>query len=77
MDGADDKQPKPLIDAFESYEWLLYQKLREADHLIGLMFKDASTFGVKTHVSQPFLQTKFYDMMEQIAEQRDVRTVVG
>lgn len=68
---------KALNDAYETYEWFLYEKLKEADHLVGLIFKEASTFGVTTDVTEKFLQEKFKDMMEQIAEQRDVRTVVG
>lgn len=76
-----DRKPKvtskALNDAFETYEVLLYQKLKEADHIVGLIFKEASLFGVTTDISEPFLQEKFKDMLEQIAEQRDVRTVVG
>ena len=76
-----DRKPKAkskaMTDAFETYEVLLFQKLKEADHIVGLIFKEASLFGVSTDISEPFLQQQFKDMMAQIAEQRDVRTVVG
>lgn len=61
-----------MTEAFESYEFLLFEKLEQVDHLICLIQKEAATFGVPEETRVIFMRDKLIDMIEQISEKRGV-----
>lgn len=59
-----------MVDVFESLEYSLFEYLEQADSVVQRMFYEMRTLGIPEEMALPYLQQKFTDMLEQIAEKR-------
>lgn len=62
---------KEMTEIFESFELKLYDKFKEADHVLCCISREASACQIPGEFRADFMQRKIVDMFEQIAEQRD------
>ncbi len=54
---------------YDSLDWNLYDHLRQADSIIRTMFTEMSLIGAGADKAVPFLQNKFIEIMQRIAEE--------
>ncbi|WP_339245223.1 hypothetical protein [Paenibacillus sp. FSL F4-0243] len=59
---------------FESLEYRLFEHLTAADHIVALIISEASTAGVNLSTSQRVIRAKIEDMIDQIAEKRELES---
>lgn len=62
-----------MMEIFESWELRLYRKLEEVDLIVNRMMTEMDLESVPKDLYRPFLQERFADMVDQIAEQREAR----
>ncbi|KAA1180666.1 hypothetical protein [Paenibacillus sp. B2(2019)] len=59
---------------FESLEYRLFEHLAAADHIVAKIISEASTAGIGLSTSQKVVRAKIEDMIDQIAEKRELET---
>ncbi|MNI30647.1 hypothetical protein D3C73_845000 [compost metagenome] len=60
-----------MTEIFESFEYHLFEKLKEADWMLYRISCEASAMGIPAEYRAQFMDVKVRDMIEQIAEQRE------
>ncbi|MNB81412.1 hypothetical protein D3C75_281940 [compost metagenome] len=62
---------REMTEIFESLELSLFEKVKEVDWTLYRISCEASAMGIPSEYRAEFMQGKFMDMVEQIAEQRE------
>lgn len=70
MTKSEQAKKREMLDIFESLEFSLFEYLEQADAVVQKMFYEMRTLGVPEDAATAFLQERFKDMLEQIAEKR-------
>lgn len=63
---------REMEKVFDSFEWLLRDRLEQLDWTIRCMFTEISTFGVKFAESKPYVQERFYDLVREVSSKGDI-----
>lgn len=66
---------RQMDEVFESWNYLLYEKLDAADHIATRIYQDMGLAGVPVALRSEYIAQKLKDMIEQIADRREPNPV--
>lgn len=64
-----------MADIFNSYEWLIRERLIKIDQLARSMFAEMATFGIPHQVAREYSQKRFMELVESVAREGDGKSV--
>lgn len=62
---------------WNSFEWLLREKIDQLDHLMYQMYREARGFGVTEQHYREFVRENMYQMINEVAQKREEETRHG
>lgn len=62
-----------MDNVFETWEYHLFEKLREADEIAARITVEAGIFGIPADFRKKYMAEKILDMIDQIAENREMK----
>ena len=63
--------------SWNSFEWLIKDKVEQLDHLMYQMYREARGFGVEERYYREFVRKSMYEMINKVAEKREEETRHG
>lgn len=65
------RQWKEIADIFDSFDYLLREKLEQADHILARIDYEGACFNVAPHIRRQYVLDRLIQMIGEIADKRE------
>ncbi|MNO32231.1 hypothetical protein D3C76_222160 [compost metagenome] len=65
------RQRKEIADIFDSFDYMLREKLEQADHILARIDYEAACFNVAPHIRREYVFNRLIQMIGEIADKRE------
>jgi len=65
------RQRKEIAEIFDSFDYMLREKLEQADHILARIDYEGACFNVAPHIRREYVLDRLIQMIEEIADKRE------